>query len=215
MPKHPEYNSTDFNWYLKHFEESLHRTRIKRWEMFKAYWEWYQPKVRGEATASYAALSDDGIQSILKINPDIKIIMGIRNPIERAWSHAKKDLARNQKRKWQDVSETDFLTFFRDPYQLQCGHYSQLIERWKSHLSPNQFKLIQFEEIAQHPHELLMEIYAFLGVKAKRKYTQHPIVTKRVNPTSSAGVPPVYEQALRSLFQDEIDRLASQYNIHF
>ena len=38
------------------------------------------------------------------LNPDIRAILMIRNPIDRAWSHAKKDLVRNRKRKFDDVA---------------------------------------------------------------------------------------------------------------
>ena len=57
-----------------------------------SYREFYRPRVRGEATASYAAMDRDVIAEIAALNPDIKVILMIRNPIDRAWSHAKKDL---------------------------------------------------------------------------------------------------------------------------
>src|SRR4029077_15793488 len=94
----------------------------------------YRPRVRGEATASYAALDPDVIADITALNPALKAVLMIRNPIDRAWSHAKKDLLRNRKRRFDDVSEAEFRAFFSDPYQLRCARYAEQCDRWSAHL---------------------------------------------------------------------------------
>jgi hypothetical protein len=37
-------------------------------------------------------MSKDSINNVVKLNPDIKVIVMARNPVKRAWAHAKKDL---------------------------------------------------------------------------------------------------------------------------
>lgn len=84
LPKsHPFYTSNDLTWYLKHFEQ--------KW-ILKNYRDLFYKKIRGEGTASYAAMSKDSINNVVKLNPDIKVIVMARNPVKRAWAHAKKDL---------------------------------------------------------------------------------------------------------------------------
>lgn len=89
-PSHPLYTSNDLTWYLKHFENKDWFNKQK-WAI-KNYGEFYCPKMRGEGTANYAAMSLDLIENIVKLNPNIKAIIMVRNPIKRAWAHAKKDL---------------------------------------------------------------------------------------------------------------------------
>src|SRR5512143_2401645 len=122
--------SDQLAWYLRFFRDPLWRRAAKTALCLWKHREWYRPIVRGEATASYAALDADVIADIAALNPDVKAILMIRNPIERAWSHAKKDLVRNRQRRFEDVSEQEFRAFFRDAYQLRCAQYVAQHDRW-------------------------------------------------------------------------------------
>jgi Sulfotransferase family len=42
--------------------------------------------VKGEMTPAYSLLPKDGIDHILRLNPSVKIILLLRDPVERAWS---------------------------------------------------------------------------------------------------------------------------------
>ena len=45
--------------------------------------------LRGEATSSYAAIDVDLIDTIARLNPRLKAIMLVRDPVDRAWSQFK------------------------------------------------------------------------------------------------------------------------------
>ena len=49
-------------------------------------------RVRGEITPAYSALPPDRIRFIRSVMPDLKLIFLMRNPVDRAWSHALMDL---------------------------------------------------------------------------------------------------------------------------
>ncbi|MEM8781015.1 MAG: sulfotransferase, partial [Cyanobacteria bacterium P01_G01_bin.49] len=91
-PEHHLYQSNDLEWYLEFYHESFKSYLKNNLNSLQKYGELYRPKVRGEATASYATMSRDLIENVVRLNPNIKAILLIRNPIIRAWSHAKKDL---------------------------------------------------------------------------------------------------------------------------
>lgn len=76
LPYHPLYNSNSLKWYLDFFNTAG------------------TEQIIGEGTASYAVLNDTTIKAIHDINPAIKAIISIRNPVDRAWSHVQKDLFR-------------------------------------------------------------------------------------------------------------------------
>jgi hypothetical protein len=94
-PDHPKFVSADLDWYLAQFRDSIWLRTVKTALSFRSSRSVYRPCVRGEATASYAAMDSDVIAEIVVLNPGIRAIMMIRDPIERAWSHAKKDLVRS------------------------------------------------------------------------------------------------------------------------
>jgi len=114
---HPRFQSDKLSWYLEFFKP--HRFYKKMLKKQKKYGEKYSKYVRGEATASYSTLHPDIIEEITILNPDIKIIILIRNPIERAWSHAKKELSQKQGRALADLSDAEFKKFFNHSYQLK------------------------------------------------------------------------------------------------
>jgi hypothetical protein len=68
--------------------------------------EWYaslfnaaKGRIAGEITPAYSCLSEEAIAYVHGLMPDAKLIFLMRDPVERAWSHAKMDLARTSGRK--------------------------------------------------------------------------------------------------------------------
>jgi hypothetical protein len=51
-------------------------------------------KMCGDITPDYAIINDDSILKIKRLNPDIKIIYLLRNPIDRMWSHVAMKVSR-------------------------------------------------------------------------------------------------------------------------
>jgi len=204
--------SDELSYYLQFFHDPLWRRLAKTgqvlWKQRQLYW----PRVRGEATASYAALDDDVIADIAALRPDLKIILMIRNPIERAWSHAKKDLMRNRKRTFDDVVEDEFLAFFSDPYQRRCAAYTRQLDTWSAHLRPGHVFTGFFDDIATRPEALMLDVMRFLGVRAEARYIDAS-VRSPVNPTESKRIPPQYESFLRAQFADDLRAIKERFGL--
>lgn len=191
----------DLQAYLRHFRYPP-RLFWHRWRrMWRMYREFYRPRLRGEATATYAALPDEAIAEITRLNPELKVILMLRDPVERGWSHAKKTLAR-QKGGVEEVSDEEFRKYFGTRYQKRCGSYSVLMEAWSRHLKPGHLFLGLFEDLSERPVELLLEIYRFLGVRDEEKYTRQHL-TDRINSTGQSAVPERFEPVLREIFAEE------------
>lgn len=202
--------SDDVSFYLQFFREPLWRRAAKTGRSLWNFRALYAPRVRGEATASYAALDADVIAEIAALNPGIKAILMIRNPIERAWSHAKKDLVRNRKRRMADVPETEFRTFFADPYQLRCARYVEQYDQWAAHLQPGHLMVGAFDDITTRPEELLLDVMRFLGVRAERRYLD-PSLREPVNSTEAPVIPEQYRSLLRELLARDLEQLKERF----
>ena len=109
----------------------------------------------------------DLIEESFILNPDLKAIIMLRNPIDRAWSHAKMELVRDKGRKFEDVPEKEFIDFFQDSYIESCGNYTAIIENWSSMLKAENIFTGIFDDISKSPHELLFKIYNFLVDQAQ------------------------------------------------
>jgi len=211
-PESPTFQSNDLAWYLQFFRDPAWRHFLKSAITLWKYRQLYRPRVRGEATASYAALDPDVIREVTALNPDIKVIVMIRDPIARAWSHAKKDLVRNRKRRIEDVAETEFTAFFKDPYQRQCARYAENCDNWAAHLKDGHLLVAYFDDIATQPEALLLRVMSFLGVTSSTRYIDRA-VRKAVNPTAASGVPEHYRRFLEDLLKDDIENLRRRFGL--
>lgn len=206
------FRSDRLDWYIKFFRDPAWRTVLKN---ALCLWKWgerYRPIVRGEATASYATLDREIIREIAILNPDVKAILMIRDPVDRAWSHAKKDLLRKTGRRLEDVSEGEFTAFFTDDYQRRCARYVEHCDNWSSYLRDGHLFVRPFDAIAKDPETLLLDVMGFLGVAAERRYVGHS-VRESVNPTIANEIPDKYDRFLRELFLGELLALNERFGL--
>ena len=201
----PRFESARLDWYLSHFHDPLPRWLYKQARALARFHTFYRPKMRGEATASYAAMDRDLIEEIAVLKPDARILMMVRDPVDRAWSHAKKDLARNRGRRPADVSEAEWQAFFRDPYQVRCARYEENIATWRSCFPAANVFVGTFEEVEQRPAELLQRVTRFLGVSDDPRYVDPELLRRAVNPTGRSEVPENFRRFLEDLLAREID----------
>jgi hypothetical protein len=211
-PEHPKFVSADLDWYLAQFRDPVWLRAVKTVLSLRSSRSLYRPRVRGEATASYAAMDRDVIEEIVVLNPGIRAIMMIRNPIDRAWSHAKKDLVRNRGRRFEDVAEREFEEFFRDPYQLRCAQYGKNYDNWSSCLADGNLFVGKFDDVAVRPVQLLGEICRFLGVRDERRYLGRA-VDRPVNPTGAEPIPERYRAVLSRLLAGELEEIERRFQL--
>ena len=212
QPGSPKFQSNELRWYLSFFRDPLWRAAAKNAVTLRRYGELYRPRVRGEATASYAALDRDVIAEIAALHPGVKAILMIRDPIERAWSHAKKDLVRKRKRRVEDVSEAEFHAFFSDEYQRRCARYGENCDNWSAYLRDGNLLVRVFDEIEAKPGQLLLDIMSFLGVSSDRRYIPAD-VRESVNPTAPSRIPAEHRRFLEGLLRDEIEILKERFGL--
>jgi hypothetical protein len=200
---HPLYKSSELSWYLSFFKESPQKYIRRNLKTFKRYKKLFRLKIRGEGTASYAAMDVNIIKEIALLRPDLKIIIMIRHPIDRAWSHAKKDLMKERKRSLTEISDQDFYDFFSSFYQLSCGNYQAIIENWSSFLSKENIFIGLFEDISRSPNKFLLDVFKFLNIESGEVFISG-LSKKELNSTEGLEIPSKYRHFLCELLSQEI-----------
>lgn len=209
-PKHLPPVDKDLSWYLDKFVVPDDARANREAMAQKAFGRGFDPKFLGEATATYAAALHEGIiDDILTLNPDVKIITMVRNPIERAWSHAKKDLCKERKRKVDEVPDQEWLEFFNNPYQVACGHYSKFLPLWQRKIPAENLVIGRLLDVSQDPFKLLRQVYELIGLDTGEQYFPE-FAKQRVNPTESAGIPEHLAAELQKLYGEEVALLKDQ-----
>ena len=134
--------------------------------------------IRGEATPIYLFLP--GIAPELKrYNPRLKLIVMLRDPVQRAVSHyyMEKNRARERLPLWLALrSEPWRLWRCKDPRRLgsawRCqsyrrrGLYSVQLRNLYRYFDAGQVLVVRTEDLAQHHEQVLRRVFAFLGAPA-------------------------------------------------
>lgn len=199
-PSSPRYRYPYLEDYLESFRDDFVERIFKNYHAFRRCGRLYSPKITGESTASYCVLPEEVLLDVRDLRPDLKVIMLLRHPVERAWSHAKKDLVRDTGR---PASVGDFIEFCSHPDQLARADYSAIISRWKTVLQAGRMFLAPSERITSDPEGLIEDVLRFLGVSYLRAPSRRHIVTRQ-NPTDGSAIPKDVRLALEKLMASEI-----------
>jgi hypothetical protein len=131
--------------------------------------------IAGECTPSYLYWKP-AIERIWNYNPRIKLLVLLRNPIDRAFGHW--NMQRFKGREPLDfldavqeersrIAQTLSVESRRFAY-VDRGFYSGQLERVFKFFPKEQVKIIKFEEFQDRKRETLDSIFRFLGVKSLR-----------------------------------------------
>jgi hypothetical protein len=149
----------------------------------------------GEASALYL-YSQVAIERLMNYNPDAKVIVMLRNPVNAAqslhaaaWGHRHENTADfEQAWRWQEarLSGQHMPAGWPDPATLQYGpiyRYAGQIKRLMSHVPPRQRLIIVYEEFFAAPAEHYAGVLRFLGLPTDGR-TSFPVVNPAVAPKS-------------------------------
>ncbi|MBN2825241.1 MAG: sulfotransferase domain-containing protein [Campylobacterales bacterium] len=144
-------NSPDYDKYHQYFEEN--------------------DKLKGETTPIYIYWNN-AIERIWEYNKNIIIIVILRNPIERAYSHWNMELSRNAEKMdfYDAIIHEGERTKEALPYKhrvysyVDRGFYSEQLRNLYRYFDKSQVLVIKNEHLKQYPLETLNQVCAFLKV---------------------------------------------------
>ncbi len=211
--KEIHYFSRRFNdWSLRHYS-SLFREAGER--------------ICGEFTPAYNMLLPKRIKYIRKIMPDVRLLLIIRNPVDRAWSAARRVMSRIAKQEgifFEDIDDDEFFEYFEKewayrpernqggdfiPGMLQ-GNYCKAIDNWTSYFPREQLLVCFFDEIKRDPQRLLCRVFKHIGVSTDIDWQSMPI-SKVINKNPDHNIPERFIKYLRNKYNNEIRELSKRY----
>src|SRR6185436_2929698 len=87
-------------------------------------------KVTGEFTPRYAILDQPVIARIHTWMPDARLLLILREPVERAWSQARHDYQEFRKTPVARVAPSELADYFNEPAVRQRGDYATCLKNW-------------------------------------------------------------------------------------
>jgi len=195
--------------------KELHYFNLHFYSSLASYSSWFEEadgKIKGEITPAYGILPRRRISFVKQIMPDVKLILILRNPIDRAWSRAKMVL--------REPGDTEIdLHAFSEGYLRRAiihpssqarGDYLTIIDNWLEYFAQEQLHLCFFEDLTQRPREFLSAIFSFLGVRQEVDWSVFPFATNP-NPTPTTAIPPQYRQLLEDIYCARIEALYQRF----
>jgi hypothetical protein len=164
-------------------------------------------RIKGEASPSYALLPVERIQLIHWLMPDVKIIFLMRDPIGRAWSHAKHNHRYGEanfigsSKAFAAVDDADWMKNFTHDWPLASGDYLGQLRRWLTVFPREQLYVGFYESIASNPESLLREVLDFLGAGKEVDLRNFPL-RERILEGPPGQLSPRLCQSLRQVLHD-------------
>lgn len=182
--------------------------------------EWYRqlfagPAVSGDVTPAYQILPAATIQQIRGAFPELRLVLSIRNPVERAWSSAKMALGRAEMT-MAEASDQWFIDHFRSEGSRRRGDYEAAIRTWRSVFPAEQLLILRYERIAREPRALLAEVARHIGIDHRPLEALPAAVTSaRIFTTPPAPLRPQLRAELEALYRDKIASLQDYLQADF
>lgn len=164
-------------------------------------------RVCGEITPDYAVLDAADIRAIRERFPWLKIVLVLRNPVERAWSHAKMQLAARRDREVADIPAEELERFlFEDEGVAARACYASILANWNAAFGREQVFVALYDEIRVSPLPLMRRLFRFLGVDSDVPLPEE--LGKVVFRGSEGRMPAELRQRLSARYLDEVEQLA-------
>ena len=189
--------------------------------LYKAKFRGAEGKVAGEITPAYGHLPLDTIREIHGLNPELKLLLMLRNPVARAWSGAVMELATFQGLTAKDVPEDAYLEYFESEHSTARTRYMEMLGNWEQVFPKDQLFIGFFDDLKSRPWELLLDVFRHLGVSDQVEPKDF-LVKKRILPvTKNHGVaksrgtagdmPGFAADFLGKMYKDEIAALKARF----
>jgi hypothetical protein len=176
---------------------------------YASYFSSSPEKIKGEATPC-CNLPVSRIRFIRRIMPNVRLIIILRNPVDRLWSAALMYLVRAEKRKFDDITESDFHQFFSRPDVISRGFYPQILRNWRSVFPEEQFLICFYDDLLENTKHFLERIFRFLGVQSPESWSDFPYES-RINKSLNYVMPPALRNYYLKLYEPHILELSKEF----
>ena len=148
------------DWYLKHFSPNS------------------ETQVMIDVSPSYL-IDDNAMQRIKKDNPNAKIIMTLRDPMERFSSHVKHHIRHG----YPYTGFTDLLE--EHPRVIQGSQYETYVDKWIEEFGEDKVFVLDYRELTQDSAAFMEKICKIMDVPFNENYE----FSHKVNPAGTARSP--------------------------
>lgn len=121
------------------------------------------PGIRGDISPWYARLSRRSVAAVHRVLPDARLILVIRNPIDRAWSHALMELALWGERPLEQISSGGFIRRCERIRQIRFGDYERILDHWLAYYPAEALFVETYDRMSGDSGGYLRDVLEHIG----------------------------------------------------
>lgn len=175
----------------------------------RVFGSYSERQVVGEVSPMYCVLPPEGVAHMRRLCGDSRIILLMRDPVQRMISGAKMKAAEAAAEKGEALTEALIARHLEAPIQERLSRYSAMIALYRRHWPEDRILFGFIDEIREDPRALMDRIFSFLGVGPAPEGALD--YEARSNEGRSFKVSAELEAAVYGRLRDEYDALAELF----
>jgi hypothetical protein len=195
-------------WYLDHFKELTKQEGAKAAEPG-------QKLVIGEKSAGYCGISASRIRLVYRLLPEARLILMVRDPVKRHWSHAKRyfQKEKSQERGYRSLdSRQKLFEFFKRTRRF--SEFSKIIESWIKVYPSESLLVINQEDAFADPVGIFERALRHIGVEPDAQMKMKKVSRNTKNSGPVVPMPDDVKLYLEKMFAGERESLAEVLKNH-
>ena len=168
--------------------------------------------VRGEITPFYSRLSEASVEHVHQLLPQARVVLTIRNPVERVWSHLLYDWGVCKRKNLNRISTISLMNFLHRQRTIRYTDYELILRRWRRVFGEEAVFVELFERIKQDSpgfvRDVLLHIQADADVNAADvQALRKPVYAAKDLLKQNVEIPPAIQWALAAQWLPKVRRL--------
>jgi hypothetical protein len=192
---------------------------FSRYRLHRPSDQWYRSlfqagsgKIKGEITPAYSLLDEGDVAAVAETFPRLKIILLMRDPVERVFSQLRLHLEGRLSPSLQSVSDPAILRFATGPSQLRRGDYPTILKLWQRYFPDNVLAVFQ-EDLRANGALAVGNILEFLGSKTCNAVDALGTAERRM-PSAAPKLPPALIRLIAERHRDIVRDCAASLGGH-
>ncbi len=156
---------------------------------YKAFASAKPDQLVGEKTPDYLHLTTSQIARIRALLPQVRLIVVLRNPIERAWSQARMEISVVNKRQ---LTRRDLWKMALHVHLMRNRirtAYAAALRRWLQFFPRDQLLVLFYEELRSDTAQQINRLFAFLGLPSLAVDHLEALKKQRIWPSPELELP--------------------------
>jgi hypothetical protein len=121
-------------------------------------------RFRIDISPSYGELPEESVARVREIlGPDVKVILSVRDPVERSWSNFKYNLGYTGEHPLA-FSFAERIAAYRNVATMRRCDYASVLAIWRRYFQ--EIKIVFMEDVIARPDETLADVGRFIGLSA-------------------------------------------------